>query len=149
MVVYRITLTKWAKILTGSGYPARWNSKGYYVIYTAESRALACLENLVHRSGEGLNKNFSLVEIEIPDSASIKTIQVSSLPAGWNSMDHYQYCQSVGDKWLNSKNTLLLRVPSSIIQDEFNVLINPNHHSFKEVSIRKSVDFRFDRRLML
>lgn len=149
MVVFRITLEKWAGILTGSGYPARWNSKGYHVIYTAESRALACLENLVHRSGEGFNHNFSLTKIEIPDDTSTETIELSSLPIEWHSISNYQFCQSLGDGWLSRKNTLLLRVPSSIIADEFNVLINPNHPEFVKISIKTITPFQFDDRLMV
>ncbi|MEX0662865.1 MAG: RES domain-containing protein [Balneolaceae bacterium] len=147
MVVYRITLEKWADKLSGSGYAARWNPKGTFVIYTAESRALACLENLVHRSGEGLNKNFCLVEIEIEDDTSIETIDSDSLPHEWYSMTKYGYCQSLGNKWLDSQSSLLLRLPSSIIHDEFNVLINPHHSEFPKVSIKTIREFSFDDRL--
>lgn len=147
MVVYRITSKKWANKLSGSGYAARWNPKGTFVIYSAESRALACLENLVHRSGEGLNKIFSLVEIEITDDASVESIEVDSLPNEWHSMTKYGYCQSIGEKWIDSQSSLLLRVPSSIIDDEFNLLINPHHPEFPKVSIKTIREFSFDERL--
>jgi len=147
MVVYRITLEKWADKLSGSGYAARWNSKGSFVIYTAESRALACLENLVLRSGEGFNKHFSLVEVEIEDDASVESIDVDSLPKEWHSMTKYGFCQSLGENWIDSKSSLLLRVPSSIIDDEYNVLINPHHPEFPKVSIKTIREFSFDKRL--
>ena len=67
MLVFRIALTKYAKILVASGRAARWNSNDVKVIYTANSRALACLENVVHRSKLGLSANFSLMQIGIPD----------------------------------------------------------------------------------
>ncbi|MCC5942193.1 MAG: RES family NAD+ phosphorylase [Balneolaceae bacterium] len=148
MIVYRITLSKWADSLSGSGYPARWNSKGVHVLYTAESRALACLENLVHRSGEGLNHQFQLIEISIPDSSSLKIIRSDELPYNWHHISNYQICRAKGDSWAASTSSLLLRVPSSIIRDEYNILINPNHPDFKRVEIRKKLPFTFDQRLM-
>ncbi len=148
MVVYRITLSKWAESLTGSGFPARWNSKGVYVIYTAESRALACLENLVHRSGEGLNQQFSLVEISIPENTPFETVELNLLPKNWQHISNYSVCRQMGDDWVSNRSTLLLRVPSSIIRDEYNLLINPAHPDFKRVKIRHSVPFLFDERLM-
>jgi RES domain-containing protein len=147
MVVYRITLAKWADKLTGSGYPARWNDKGYYVIYTAESRALACLENLVHRSGEGLNESFRFIEIDIPDSVSANRIYPEKLPADWHLIQGYPACQTIGKRWLENQKSCILKVPSSIIEAECNILINPNHPEFKQISIRNTGEFSFDDRL--
>ncbi|MFU8813381.1 MAG: RES family NAD+ phosphorylase [Balneolaceae bacterium] len=147
MNVYRITTAKWADNLAGSGYPARWNSKGVYMAYTASSRALACLENLVHRSGEGLHNRFRIVEIEIPDLVSIQKIRADSLPEGWYKTGHYPTCRHIGDRWIEGGTSLLLEVPSSIIQEETNVLINPRHPEFSEVKIADIRKFRFDERL--
>lgn len=147
MNVYRITTAKWANKLSGSGYPARWNSKGVYVIYTATTRALACLENLVHRSGEGLHSRFKVIEIEIADDVSIRKVDSDELPAEWYKTEHYPECRQIGDRWIEEENSLLLQVPSSIIREETNVLINPHHPEFKEVSISEIKEFRFDERL--
>lgn len=147
MNVYRITTAKWADKLSGSGFPARWNSKGVYVIYTASSRALACLENLVHRSGEGLNNRFKIVEIEISDHVSKQKIDPGGLPAEWYKTEHYSVCRQIGDQWIEEGSSLLLEVPSSIIREETNVLINPHHPEFKEVRIAGIRNIRFDERL--
>ncbi len=147
MKVYRITTAKWADKLSGSGYPARWNSKGVYVIYTASSRALACLENLVHRSGEGLHNRFKIIEIEIPDHVSIQKIYAKDLLADWQKTENYPACQGIGNRWVEKGKYLLLEVPSSIIREETNVLINPNHPEIKEVKIADIREFRFDERL--
>ena len=147
MDVYRITLAKWAESLTGSGYPARWNPKGYHVIYSAGSRALACLENLVHRSGEGLNAGFKIASIHVPDSVLADEVLLDSLPPGWYSVEGYQICQELGSKWLEEQRSCTLKVPSSIIQDEWNLLINPAHPDFGQISIRSVRDFSFDQRL--
>lgn len=147
MVVYRITTKKWAAILSCSGYPARWNSKGIEVIYTASTRALACLENLVHRSGEGLHHTFRITEIYIDDQTSCETIKPANLPNQWFKMENYGNTQSKSDQWIIEKRSLLLQVPSSIIRDEYNVLINPNHPEFSRVEIQQVTHFSFDERL--
>jgi RES domain-containing protein len=147
MVVYRICLEKWSKELKASGAGGRWNSKGKLVIYTAASRALACLENLVHRSGEGLNSNFKILTIEIPDSAKITEIKISELDKDWYEYVNYSYCRSIGDKWIQNCNTLIMKVPSAIIPAESNYLINPSHNDFKKIRIAAIEDFKFDPRV--
>lgn len=147
MIVYRITTAKWASVLSGSGYPARWNPRHVHVIYTAESIALACLENLAHRSGEGLNANFRLVEINIPDDISSDSYSLDDLPDGWHTVRGYPFCQSLGAEWIEKNESCILRVPSSIIPDETNVLINPDHPDFHQISIQSVRDFSFDERL--
>lgn len=148
MVVYRITTAKWADKLTASGYPARWNPRYVHIIYTASSIALACLENLVHRSGEGLNTNFRVVEINIPDNISSKKITPEELPENWNTTTGYSVCQSIGRRWVDEQNSCTLLVPSSIIPAETNLLINPNHPEFDQISIRSIREFSFDKRLV-
>lgn len=147
MIVYRITTAKWASRLSASGYPARWNPKNVHVIYTAGSAALACLENLVHRSGEGLNALFRLIEIEIPDSISSKSIQTEDLPPDWHQMRGYTICQVIGKQWIEEQQACTMNVPSSIIPVEKNILINPHHPEFKKISIQDIKDFSFDKRL--
>lgn len=148
MIVYRITTAKWASVLTGSGYPARWNPRHIRVIYTAESIALACLENLAHRSGEGLNANFRLVEIEIPENTSSDSYYPDDLPEEWHTVKGYSICQSLGAEWIQKNKSCLLHVPSSIIPNETNVLINPNHPDFQGITIQSVRTFSFDERLI-
>lgn len=66
-----------------SGIPARWNSKDVRLIYTASTRALACLENVVHRSALGLQTRFRTMVIEIPEDVFIKVISTEELPPNW------------------------------------------------------------------
>src|SRR3954454_8525860 len=108
MTVFRITAYQWSKELKASGYPARWNLRGDSVIYTAESWSLACLENLVHRSGEGNNNLFKVMVIEIPETVRISAIEVSSLKKDWYTMENYNYCQDIGSKWLSEYKTAVL-----------------------------------------
>ena len=116
------------------------------MIYTAQSRALACLENLVHRSGEGNNALYKVMLIEVPDTLAIENLDIKKLKKDWYSMNNYPYCQALGDKWLQDAATAILKVPSVIIKEEFNYLLNPSHPDFKSVKLLATEDFDFDER---
>jgi RES domain-containing protein len=147
MLVYRISLAKWAKNLNGSGYPARWNPKGVFMLYTASTRALACLENLVHRSGEGLHKNFKTIVLKVPGSISMEQISSDELPQHWYTRAGYAYCQNIGRKWVEEQKSCALKVPSSIIPEENNFLFNPKHPEFSQIEVSRIENFTFDPRL--
>ena len=147
MEVFRITLAEYANELYASGRSNRWNYKGEKVIYAAASRSLACLENVVHSSGVALSQSFTVMVIYIPDKISIETIAIEQLPKDWNKKARPQTCQSLGSQWINSNASLLLQVPSSIIPDEKNYLINPTHKDFTKVKIIDRQHFYFDQRL--
>lgn len=146
MVVYRICLEKWASKLQSSGRAARWNSEGMHVIYTSGTRALACLENLVHRSGEGLDSLFCVMVIEIDADISISAILEDQLPYGWTQPKHYLRCRKMGDQWISDGKSCVLKVPSAIIPEEFNYLINPSHREIKKVRLLRTEPFCFDTR---
>lgn len=147
MEIYRITLSRWSGELVASGRPARWNSNNRLMIYSAATRALACLENLVHRSGEGLNADFKVCIIQVPEQVAIKKINTAKLPPNWQDGDQYPATQALGDAWLDGLETAILQVPSAIIRQEFNYLINPLHPDFKKIRIRAREEFLFDARI--
>lgn len=144
MIVYRITTDKWCRNLEASGNSARWNSRGSFMIYAAGSRALACLENIVHRSGEMSGKIYKVMLIEIPASLQIQEIKKASLHKDWKNLTNYSYCQQMGNQWLKEGNSAILKVPSVIIDEEFNYLINPQHNQFKKIKLANVEEFSFD-----
>ncbi len=148
MQVYRITHTKWANKLVASGYPARWNSNGLFVIYSAENISLACLENLVHRNGFGLDADFSLMTITIPDEITIVELKTAILPDNWNENEEKAHliCRKYGDAWVLSQKSAVLIIPSAIIENEKNIIINTNHRDFSKIKITKIEPFSFDKR---
>jgi RES domain-containing protein len=148
MNIYRITLAEYATALVAPGSEGRWNSYGNKMIYTAATRSLACLENLVHRDGEGLNELFKVMVINVPDNISVADLLIKDLPADWTLYKKQPYTRSIGDAWLQSFESSVLRVPSAIIQYEYNYLINPAHPEFKHISIAATEDFLFDSRLV-
>jgi len=151
MLVYRISQTKYASSLTASGIDGRWNPLHQKMIYTAGSVALACLENLAHKSGASLAAgNFSLAIIEVEGGLKIEEVKIGALTSvnpQWNLVDNYNFTQKFGNDWLNAGSSAILKVPSAIIDLEYNYLLNPNHASFTGVKIVKVDRFNFDVRL--
>ncbi|WP_017257983.1 RES family NAD+ phosphorylase [Pedobacter arcticus] len=147
MQVYRITLAKFADSLQASGRSARWNGNQVRVIYAASSQSLSCLENVVHRTSLGLNQNFRLLSINIPDNLKISTIKLSDLKPDWLAYEELPYTQNIGNNWIQKNETAVLRVPSAIIAQEYNYLLNPNHPDFSEVKLLGNESFIFDSRI--
>lgn len=145
--VFRITLEQYAGALVASGLPARWNGREVRMIYTASSRALACLENVVHRSGIGLQQHFRTMVIMIPDGLPLKVVRPEDLPEDWFGFEQYPYTQSIGNAWIRSGETAVLQVPSAIIAEECNYLLNPAHPQFGEVRLLRAEPFVFDPRI--
>ena len=147
MVVYRITLAKYATSIKASGRAARWNPNEVEMIYTSGSMSLACLENVVHRNQNGLNSAFKVLTVEIPDDLLILTIPKKSLEGDWSNFEKLPITQSLGAQWILELKSAVLKVPSSIIEGEFNYLVNPNHPDFGLIKLVKSQPFVFDSRI--
>ena len=151
MIVYRIAREKYIRDLTGVGsrlYGGRWNNKGTGIIYTSETRALATLEYLVHLPLSLMPDDISISSIEIPDNTISREILISDLPPHWRSWPAPSELAELGTKWALGNETLLLRVPSAVVQHEFNILINPSHPDMMQVTILHIEEYRFDRRLI-
>lgn len=152
MIVYRIERKKYLDItLQGIGASMskgyRWNSFNTRLIYTAESRALATLEVSVHLDlSEDLPIDRFYVEIEIPDNITILEVNLEDLPDDWNAKPPTITTQTIGDDFVNYNEAAILKVPSSIVPQEFNYLINPNHNDASQIKIINSTRMHFDPR---
>lgn len=138
--------------MTGEGARrsgGRWNSAGAAAIYASESRALACLETLVHLKAFGLPLNRYLVHIEIPDDLwhAAERIGASNAPVGWDAMPAGISSIAFGTAWIARGTACLLLVPSAIVPDEQNVLINPAHGDAGRLTARKVRRWLYDPRL--
>lgn len=151
MTVFRLTKEKYKNDLSGIGaekYGGRWNNKGTRIVYTAESRSLTVLELAVHVAFNILPKNYYIVEIEIPEN-SILEFDISLLKKkDWKSNPPIEFTQSEGDKFILGNEFLCLKVPSAIVEGDFNYLINPLHPDFSKVKIKTTSTFEFDERLL-
>lgn len=128
----------------------RWNDVGVPMIYSSSNRALAALGTVVHLNAGGLPLNRYLVEIVIPDAVSseAQTIDKDTAPVGWDAEPASMTASDFGTSWARSRASLLLRVPSVIVPDEFNVLINPLHPDIRHVTARKVRRWMYDPRLL-
>ena len=150
MEVFRITHIKWSIIMSASGLPARWNSQNVFTIYSAASRSLACLEMAVHLDNSRLlNEYYRVMVISVPDGIKMEKITVPELPSNWHQTSNkgYHICQAIGDLWNLKGNSAILEVPSAIIKNEKNYLINPQHPDFANIKIIDSEPFFFDPRI--
>lgn len=152
MTVYRIEREKYLDTtLQGIGASMskgyRWNSFDTRLVYTAESRALATLEVSVHLDlSEDLPADRFYVEIEIPDNITILEVELKDLPDDWNAKPPTITTQTIGDDFVNDNEAAILKVPSSIIPQEFNYLINPNHNDASEIKVINKTRMSFDSR---
>ncbi|RZL59678.1 MAG: RES domain-containing protein [Pedobacter sp.] len=147
MQVFRIALARYANKLIASGRAARWNPNDIEVVYTAGSRSLACLENVVHRNQIGLNQAFRILTIEIPDDLLITAADVKKLGDEWTEYQNTPITQKIGETWVLEEKSPILKVPSSIIFAEYNYLINPKHKDFSFIKLLKTEPFVFDPRI--
>lgn len=146
------TPTYEADDLSGKGAETtggRWNRVGTPVLYTASSASLACLETVVHLNGGGLPLNRFLVEIDVPDDvwAAREVLPARHLPVGWAAVPPGRVSLQIGAGWLSSCSSALLAVPSVIVPEEFNVLINPAHPDTQRIKARKLRAWYYDQRV--
>lgn len=148
MEVFRISSKKHSKSLTASGVSNRWNKDNQFVLYTGEFRSLSTLENVAHLNIMPLIK-FEVMVISIADDERLfKRIQIKDLPSDWRSDAQYPALQDIGNEWYINRETLVLQVPSAIIQQEFNYVINTAHPDFlKMVSLIRHEEYFWDERL--
>jgi RES domain-containing protein len=117
------------------------------VIYTAGSRALACLENVVHRTSRGLQDQFKTLIIKIPESIKILVIEKNTLAADWQQYLRIPNTQELGMKWVQGGSSAVLQVPSVIIPEEHNYVLNPAHKDFARIKLIGAEPFDFDDRI--
>jgi RES domain-containing protein len=151
MRVYRIAKKRFVSDLSGEGarlYGGRWNRKGSSLLYTSESRALAIVEFLVHLSPSIVPKDVCLAEIEVPNAAKIRQVEIEGLPRDWASYPAPMALCEMTEEWIRRGRELLLRVPSAVVRDEWNFLVNPGHPSFEGVKIVSIQEHVLDPRLL-
>jgi RES domain-containing protein len=149
MIVYRFASEQYKKDISGNGarlFGGRWNSKGSPVLYTSNYVSLSVLELLVHNKNYSSYKDPWLISVLIPDYIMPVVLAAEKLAADWNSKP--EYTRWIGDQFLNEAGSLVLQVPSSIIPQENNLLINPQHPDFKKIKIIDAVLFELDKRLL-
>ena len=149
MLIYRIANCRYINDLTGKGaalYGGRWNSKDIHMVYTAESAALALLETVVH-VGKIPESGFCMITIQIPDD-KIQIADIGKLPADWHKNPPPDSLRTIGDAFISAGKYMALQVPSAIMPEGHNYLLNPLHSDFKKVKITAQRMLTIDERLL-
>ena len=148
MTVWRVS--NHATLDGGGGLRAshRWHTRGHRIVYCAPNPATSLLEILVHNEVDvqDLPRTYQFLEIHLPDSVSLETLDLTSLPTNWKS--NGEVTRQTGDAWLESMRSALLLVPCVIVPETSNVLINPRHRDSALASIRQVHHQRLDPRLL-
>jgi RES domain-containing protein len=149
--VWRICNEKWAETaFDGQGakiYGGCWNSIGIAIVYTSSSLALAALESLVHLGVKKIPKNYVASCADIPESLTVERIEPDKLPQNWRGDPAPPKLATIGDRWVNAGSSAILKVPSAVIDEEWNYLLNIEHPDFAGIKIGQARSFQFDARL--
>jgi RES domain-containing protein len=153
MIVFRISKKAHIEDLSGIGaglYGGRWNPKGINLVYTSASIALASLEYLVHNYHLLSTAKICLAKIIIGNPKPVQELQAKDLPVDWNlQMKELQATQQIGKEFYLKQNDYILKVPSAVVPQEFNLLLNPLHDHHTHTNVVEIINpFVFDQRLL-
>jgi RES domain-containing protein len=138
------------RAFTGEGarsYGGRWNSKGFAVVYTSSSISLAILEVVVHIQSYDILEEYVYMPVEFDQKLSL-ALKPRELTDNWKKDPSPQAIKQIGDSWVESEESVILEVPSAIVPEEKNYLINPAHAGFRKLKIGNPTKFKFDLRLI-
>ena len=149
MIVYRVCGSKYSNNISGESSKKqknnRWNSFGTPMLYTSDSPALCAVEIHQYLPPSFVPKQYSLLQIEIPDE-DILLVDASFFESEkW--IDEISITQTLGDFFIQENKFLVMKVPSAMISACFNYLINPNHKDFSKVKIIESLAFPIEGKL--
>ena len=151
MIVYRVGRTKYANDLTGEGARlngGRWNHRLTPCVYTSESRALAVLEYTVNVNIDDIHRALSISTIDIPDK-NILELTIAELPGNWRAAPSPAATKDFGTQLLKKAEFEIIKIPSVVLPDEYNFLLNPTHVASSKFSVVDVQDFVFDVRIKL
>jgi RES domain-containing protein len=150
--IYRIVHRKYAADpYSGKGglhAASRWASRGRRVSYASESLALAAVEKI---AGAGhLNRLGEMVYVAADlDRQAVRTLSREERPAGWDEQPPSLASREVGDEWLSQRASVALRVPSVVLPEGWNYVLNPAHADFgTALSIHEPQQLRLDPRVL-
>jgi RES domain-containing protein len=150
ITAWRITRKKYVReAFSGEGakqFAGRWNPIGYPVIYVAESLSLAILELIVHLENDSDISSFAAIPVNFSRSI-VQVLPESQWPDNWFSLPISEPSQQVGKTWIEEMSSVVLQVPSSVVPQECNFLINPRHPKFSKIKIGTPQSLHIDQRI--
>ncbi len=152
MLLWRIVKNRHAAAaFDGEGarrFGGRWNSVGTPMAYCSSTLSLAALEILVHLEVMDLGTSRVSVQVDVPADIPLPQVKRQDLPSHWRSIPAPPELAFLGDQWIQSEESLLLAVPSAIIPQENNILLNPRHPNFSRLIFQDPEPFLLDPRLL-
>jgi RES domain-containing protein len=125
----------------------RWNRPGTLLVYTSSSLALAALEILVNIGAADLPSDLVAVAAEMPADLEKIRVEARNLPKSWRLYPAPDLLAEIGEDWVRKGETAVLVVPSAVVPEECNFLLNPSHPCFQRIAIGKARPFEFDPRI--
>ena len=151
MVVWRVTRRAHAEQpLTGEGarrFGGRWNHVGTSLVYTSATLSLAVLEYLVNLPISDLPDDLVSIQVQVPDDLARAEIAIDDLPENWRTFPASEELKDIGSDWVREGTTPFLSVPSVVIPNELNYLVNPAHKEARRVEVVSVDPFALDVRL--
>jgi len=151
MIVYRLASTEFANDLSGKGAKingGRWNHVGVECVYSSDSRALAVLEYTVNNEIYRIPRALSMVTMDT-GKVTLRQLAERQLPGDWKRFPSPASTKDFGSRLLQKATKAILKIPSTIVPEEFNFILNPMHPDFKKIKILDVSDFVFDVRIKL
>lgn len=137
------------EILSGEGaflFGGRWNTKGNRVVYLGGNLSTAAMELLVHLGASSVLNCYSKMNVTF-DESHIIYIDPNDLPDDWTAPTMEPTTQIIGDDWLTNQESLILQVPSVVVEGEINYLLNPLHPDFNAIETSDITSFKYDPRI--
>jgi RES domain-containing protein len=149
--VWRITSPRHVgDAFTGEGarlYGGRWNPPGVALVYTSSTLSLCALEYFVHLDPTLAPDRLAAIPADLPAGFEVPLLPLADLPADWRSYPAPGRLQDIGSAWVREARSFALRVPSAIIPDEHNILLNPRHPDHHRLRVHAAQAFSFDPRM--
>jgi len=148
MLIWRLTKRQYAD-LSGRGgelIGGRWHTRGRPIVYCAENVSLSVLEARVHLILSASPSDYVFMKISVPDDVGVRHIGPADLPPDWR--EKQGFTRGLGDEWLEERHSMLLTVPSAIVDLERNVLMNPKHPEVSRLGAPEIIPFSWDDRLL-
>lgn len=140
MRIFRLTKTSYIHDLSGEGarlYSGRWNRRGDALLYFSEHLSLCVLELLTRMDFEFLATDYSYLEAEVPSQLISTLKKPETISRQWRANPPISLTQDYGSNWIQKCKTLGLAVPSAVLPNESNILINPKHLKISELKVIK------------
>ncbi len=151
MIVWRLCKKKYSlTALDGEGarlYGGRWNHKNTRLAYCSGTLSLAALEMLVHVDPASFPDDLVAIEIDLPDDVPRKTLRPHDLRSDWQANPSPDSLKDIGSQWARMRSEAVLVVPSVVVPQELNYLVNPDHPDAIRITATGSDAFQFDPRL--